>query len=295
MWQFISEQISEHSGHVFVCQKHQAVTGGDTHQCAVIRDDSRRYFVKYRTLSETDSTELDAEADGLTALAKADCIRTPGVICAGVLEEEQQRHEYLVLQYLTLSQHDDEDWQTCGSQLAQLHKTTHGSAYGWPRDNFIGRSVQVNTCSNSWATFFAECRIGAMLELLARQQHIWCNIDICVTQLYQFLHQHQPQPSLLHGDLWRGNLGFHHHQPVLFDPATYYGDRETDIAMTELFGRLPATFYQGYNANWPLGEDYLERREVYQLYHILNHAVLFGGHYLQVAQDGIVQLNQKLS
>ena len=294
MWQFISEQISEHSGHLFVCQNRQPVAGGDTHQCAVIRDDSQRYFVKYRTLTSVDNTELDAEADGLKALANAACIRTPKVICYGVLEEEHQLHEYLVMQYLKLSQSASEDWLTCGKQLAHLHRTTSGPEYGWPRNNYIGRSVQVNTATDSWATFFAESRIGAMLELLARQGHVWCNIDVCTTQIYHFLQGYQPQPSLLHGDLWSGNLGFHHHQPVLFDPAVYFGDRETDVAMTELFGRLPDAFYEGYNAIWALDEGYRSRRKLYQLYHILNHAVLFGGHYLQAAQDDIVQLNQQL-
>ena len=198
------------------------------------------------------------------------------------------------MQYLKLSQSASEDWLTCGKQLAHLHRTTSGPEYGWPRDNYIGRSVQVNTATDSWATFFAESRIGAMLELLARQGHVWCNIDVCTTQIYHFLQDYQPQPSLLHGDLWSGNLGFHHHQPVLFDPAVYFGDRETDVAMTELFGRLPDAFYEGYNAIWPLDEGYRSRRKLYQLYHILNHAVLFGGHYLQAAQDDIVQLNQQL-
>lgn len=294
MWQFISEQISEHSGHLFVCQNRQTVAGGDTHQCAVIRDDNHRYFVKYRELDAVDSAELDAEADGLNALATADCIRTPRVICYGVLTENQRHYEYLVLQYMKLSQDASEDWFACGSQLARLHQTATGAQYGWPRDNFIGRSPQVNTLADNWATFFAESRIGAMLEILARQGHIWCNIDVCTTQIYQFLQHYQPQPSLLHGDLWSGNLAFHHHQPVVFDPAVYFGDRETDIAMTELFGRLPDGFYQGYNNSWPLDKDYPRRRKLYQLYHILNHAVLFGGHYLQAAQDDIIQLNQQL-
>ncbi|GGF70229.1 fructosamine kinase family protein [Alteromonas lipolytica] len=294
MWQFISEQISEHSGHLFVCQNRQPVPGGDTHQCAVIRDDSRRYFVKYRQINSPLNTELDAEADGLKALAVSACIHTPKVICHGVVEENHKHYEYLVLQYLKLSQTVNEDWHTCGKKIAHLHKTTAGEFYGWPRDNFIGRSPQINTTTSCWATFFAESRIGVMLEQLAHEGHVWCNIDVCTTQIYQFLKPHQPQPSLLHGDLWSGNVGFSHQQPVVFDPAVYYGDRETDIAMTELFGRLPEAFYQGYNAIWPLHEDYPQRRKLYQLYHILNHAVLFGGHYLQAAQDDIIQLNQQL-
>lgn len=294
MWQFISEQISQSSGHLFVCQNYQPVAGGDTHQCAVVRDDSRRYFVKFRPLPSPTDTELDAEADSLSALAATGTINTPKVICFGVLEDQQQQFEYLVLQYLKLSQSNNEDWFTLGQQLANLHKHPAGSHYGWTRDNFIGRSIQVNTPCESWPSFFAESRIGVMLELLARQGHIWCNIDVCTTRIFQFLKTHQPQASLLHGDLWSGNVGFHHHMPVIFDPAIYRGDRETDIAMTELFGKLPRAFYDGYDATWPLNSHYPQRRKLYQLYHVLNHAVLFGGHYLQTAQENITQLNQQL-
>lgn len=294
MWQFISEQISENTGHLFVCHNRQTVAGGDTHQCAIVRDDSRRFFVKYRTLQNGDRTELDAEADGLEALSAADSIQTPRVICHGQLVEQNIRYEYLVLQYLRLTHGPSEDWFKCGEQLAFLHQQGDFKNFGWHRNNFIGKSRQVNTWQPDWASFFAENRIGAMLEALASQGHSWCNIDVCATRVHHFLASHKPKAALLHGDLWSGNVGFHLHRPVVYDPAVYIGDRETDIAMTELFGRLPEAFYDGYDSVWPLPEDYPKRRKLYQLYHILNHALMFGGHYLHVAQQEITQINQQL-
>lgn len=294
MWQFISETISEVTGNLFVCQHRQVLHGGDSHQSVMIRDESRRFFVKYRDMRHPNDLELDAEADGLSALEKTQCIKTPSVICHGVIEENGTLQEYLVLQYLKMQHGSSELWQRCGEQLAALHRQPTTNRFGWQRNNFIGQSRQINEFHSSWAQFYAEFRIGIMLELLATKGHKWCNIDVCVTRIHQHLQHHQPLPSLVHGDLWHGNIGFHHDVPVIFDPAVYIGDRETDIAMTELFGRLPEAFYEGYQATWSLDPDYTSRRKLYQLYHILNHAVLFGGQYLNTAQQDVHQICQQL-
>ena len=294
MWQFISETISEVTGHLFVCQHRQVLHGGDSHQSVMIRDDARRYFVKYRTMEHANDMALDAESDGLTALANTGCITVPAVICHGVIEENGALHEYLVLQYFKMHHASSALWQACGEQLATLHRAPTTNRFGWHRNNFIGQSRQMNEFVSSWAQFYAEFRVGVMLEQLAAKGHKWCNIDVCVTRIHQYLQHHQPLPSLVHGDLWHGNIGFSHQQPAIFDPAVYIGDRETDIAMTELFGRLPQAFYDGYQATWALDPDYASRRKLYQLYHILNHAVLFGGQYLTTAQQDVLQICQQL-
>ncbi|MFS1703796.1 fructosamine kinase family protein [Alteromonas sp. AMM-1] len=294
MWQFISETISEVTGNLFVCQHRQVLHGTDSHQSVMIRDDARRYFVKYRTMKHPNDLALDAEAEGLAALAATQCIKTPAVICQGVIEENGGLQEYLVLQFLKLQPASGALWWRCGEQLALMHRSPTTNRFGWHRHNFIGQTRQTNEFTSGWAQFFAEYRIGVMLESLARQGHKWCNIDVCVTRIHTFLQHHQPLPSLVHGDLWHGNIGFCHNQPVIYDPAVYIGDRETDIAMTELFGKLPEAFYEGYQSTWPLEPDYAKRRKLYQLYHVLNHAVLFGGQYLITAQQDVNQICQQL-
>ena len=140
----------------------------------------------------------------------------------------------------------------------------------------------------SWADFFAEKRIGSMLERLA-SIGTWKsgdgNIDDIVTRVRHLLSLHQPHPSLLHGDLWAGNAGFNKKGPVLFDPAVYVGDAETDLAMAELFGGFPQSFFEGYHHHTPIEKNYRLRKPIYQLYHILNHGLLFGAHYIAQAKQ----------
>jgi fructosamine-3-kinase len=151
---------------------------------------------------------------------------------------------------------------------------------------------QLNKVSDTWADFYAESRIGHMLHLLANQGIRFVDIDAAVEHIKALLKEHTPVSSMLHGDLWRGNVGFFKQQAVLFDPAFYFGDRETDIAMTELFGRFPTPFYTGYNNTWQLDAGYQKRKPLYQLYHILNHALMFGGHYMQSAKDTLMHLQR---
>jgi fructosamine-3-kinase len=163
--------------------------------------------------------------------------------------------------------------------------------YGWQEDNFVGLTLQSNLWQKKWSCFFAEQRIGFMLQLLSEKGYISDNIDDVVEVIKSLLSGHNPTASMLHGDLWQGNTGFHNNQPVLYDPALYFGDRETDLAMTELFNRFPESFYQGYEDVWPLETDYQYRKPIYQLYHVLNHALLFGGHYLDSAKFTLKNLD----
>ncbi|MEP7703457.1 fructosamine kinase family protein [Paraglaciecola sp. 25GB23A] len=278
MWHFISEEISKTLDKEFICDDIREITTGNSHKAFKITDGRRRFFVK--TNQDVYQANFQAESDGLEHLAKAQLFKVPKVICSGVVEESA----FLVLEYLTFSEGQSGNWYQFGQLLAQQHKTQTQNMYGWQEDNFIGLTPQPNQWQKKWCHFFAEQRIGFMLQLLAEKGHQLADINKVVVTIKNLLGGHSPVSSMLHGDLWSGNSGFCKNTPTLFDPALYFGDRETDIAMTELFARLPDAFYQGYQDYWPLDAGYEYRRPVYQLYHVLNHALMFGGHYLQSAQ-----------
>jgi fructosamine-3-kinase len=202
----------------------------------------------------------DAEADGLRALGAV--VRVPRILEHGA--------DFIVLEKLDLKRSGD--WAAMGRMLAKLHRS-HGERFGWHRDNFIGLSPQLNKWTDEWAEFFAEQRLKPQIER-AKQYAIE------LPDVRKLLADHEPKPSLLHGDLWAGNAGFIEEGPVLFDPAVYYGDREADLAMTELFGGFPEDFYSSYQKEFPLEEGYERRKHLYNLYHLLNHLNIFGGGYL---------------
>ena len=286
MWHFISEHISDETQQFFSCQKAERVSGGDTHESYIIKDTTHRYFVKTRRYDDTQ--QLSHEAEGLNAIANTQTIATPRVICHGITSNETPNMEYLVLAHIRFIEPVASDYSTLGQQLAAFHSVNAYTSYGWPHDNYIGASVQTNGRMASWADFFAEKRIGSMLERLA-SIGTWKsgdgNIDDIVTRVRHLLSLHQPHPSLLHGDLWAGNAGFNKKGPVLFDPAVYVGDAETDLAMAELFGGFPQSFFEGYHHHTPIEKNYRLRKPIYQLYHILNHGLLFGAHYIAQARQ----------
>lgn len=152
--------------------------------------------------------------------------------------------------------------------VAAMHRVT-GPRYGWATDNFIGLAPQKNGWREDWAEFWRECRLRPQFERAGLKGEYFEDL----------LKDHHPQPSLLHGDLWNGNVGFTAEGPVIFDPAVYYGDREADLAMTELFGGFPAEFYSEYNKAFPVSKEYETRKHLYNLYHLLNHLNLFGAGY----------------
>ncbi|WP_240485064.1 fructosamine kinase family protein [Aestuariibacter salexigens] len=285
MWHFISEQISEQIDAPFICDDIREVSGGDTHRAFKISDGKRRFFVK--TNGANSIEHFTAEAEGLAHLQQAEHFRVPRVICTGCVGE----HSFLVLEHVTMHSGNEQNWYQFGQHLAHLHRHHTQQMYGWQEDNFIGVTPQPNRWDKKWSHFFAEQRIGYMLQLLAERGHKLVDIDNTVNAVTRLLNGHAPESSMLHGDLWHGNTGFFKDSPVLFDPAFYYGDRETDIAMTELFSKFPSAFYAGYHDVWPLSDDYQYRKSVYQLYHILNHALLFGEHYLQSAQATLKNLD----
>lgn len=285
MWHFISEQISECIDQDFICDDIREVKAGDSHRAFKISDGRQRFFVK--TNEKIRLSNFQAEAEGLDHLNNTALFKIPKVICMGVVSD----HSFLVLEHVTMSQGNEQNWFQFGQTLAKLHQNHSQQMYGWQEDNFIGLTPQSNLWQKKWASFFAEQRIGIMLQLLSEKGHNLADIDAVVEAVKRLLAGHNPSSSMLHGDLWHGNVGFHKDQPVLFDPAFYYGDRETDLAMTELFGRFPDIFYQGYQDVWPFEVDYEYRKPIYQLYHVLNHALRFGGHYIDSAKITLKNLD----
>lgn len=222
-----------------------------------------------------------AEAEGLGAIAAANTIRVPQPIAHGTIGGQS----YLLLEYLELDSRGNA--RLLGEQLAALHRCTAAS-FGFSQDNFIGTTAQPNGWRQSWLEFWREQRLGFQLRLAADNGYggqLQRLGEKLLDTLPSFFNGYTPQPSLLHGDLWSGNHAFlADGTPTIFDPACYYGDREADLAMTELFGGYPADFHAAYRAAWPLDAGYAARRDLYNLYHILNHANLFGGGYSRQAE-----------
>ncbi len=292
MWHFISEHISEQAQVDFVVQSYHRVAGGDTHDCFIVRDDTHRYFVK--TSATLPLSAFEQEANGLIAIRATKTLECPNVICMGEVTQNEAPVTYLVLQHIKFQAGSEQNWSAFGAQLAAMHQSALPSnQFGWEQPNYLGATEQRNTPMDSWAQFFAEQRIGAMLEKLAHKNIRIINPDQFVERVLIFLSDHPPSPALVHGDLWSGNVGFNKQGPVIFDPAIYIGDAEADIAMTELFGRFKAPFYQAYYDALPPKPGYEARKQIYQLYHLLNHALLFGGDYVSSSQSIIQQFLQQ--
>ncbi len=229
---------------------------------------------------------LEAEAAGLAELAAANAVRVPRPLATG----SEGAHAFLALEWLDIGAggHD----AALGRALAALHRDT-APRFGWRRDNTIGTTPQHNGWCDDWCSFFGKRRLAPQLERVAAggDRGLAAAGRRVIDALPALLAGHAPAPSLLHGDLWGGNAAvLANGEPVIFDPAVYYGDREADLAMTELFGGFGRAFYAAYEAAWPLPPGYARRRSIYNLYHVLNHANLFGGGYRAQARAMIDSL-----
>ncbi|MDD5247354.1 MAG: fructosamine kinase family protein [Rhodocyclaceae bacterium] len=252
---------------------------------------NERHFVK--SGAAADYARFVAEVDGLAALRATQAVRVPAVIDCG----RDERSAWLVLERLDLRPLDRASGAALGRALAQLHHTC-GPHFGWPHDNFIGAAAQENAPADSWPLFFARRRLLPQLKR-ARQNGMERVLveqgERIAEQTAAFFVGGHPQASLLHGDLWSGNAAqLADGTPTIFDPAVYYGDREADIAMAELFGGFPESFYAAYREAWPLSENFETRKTLYNLYHVLNHFNLFGAGYLNQARRMIERLLEAL-
>ncbi|MDT3736760.1 MAG: fructosamine kinase family protein [Denitratisoma sp.] len=285
----LSAEISRALGRPFRTVSSRETGGGCIHRALVLEGDGERWFVKLNS-GET-LPMFEAERDGLAALAAAGAFRVPRPLCCGLVGGQA----YLVLEHLDLMPVAERAGAIAsGRALATLHRTA-GGRYGWHRDNFIGATSQTNTESGNWARFFADARLLPQLERAAAHGYaLRKKGESLASKLPAFFLDYRPTPSLLHGDLWHGNAAMCGSAPAVFDPAVYYGDRETDLAMTELFGGFPEAFYAAYCEAWPLAEGYESRKTLYNLYHVLNHLNLFGAGYLRQAERMIDRLLAEL-
>lgn len=285
-WSDIAGQIAAASEQPFAPRPPRQVGGGCINSAVVLGDGETRWFVKLNDVSRLDMFE--AERDGLDAMAATGSIRVPRPLCCGIAGGQA----FIAMEYLVLGAAGNRTAARAGEQLAAMHRST-AAAHGWHRDNTIGATPQPNAQDTDWARFWSERRLGFQLDLAARNGH-GGRLQQRGAKLLErvgALLDHAPAPSLLHGDLWGGNFSADAGgNPVIFDPACYYGDREADIAMTELFGGFASRFYAAYNAVWPLDPGYDTRKTLYNLYHILNHLNLFGGGYGSQAERMIDRL-----
>jgi fructosamine-3-kinase len=286
--QRISAQISDRTGCNFRAKNVTSVAGGCINTTLIIGDGDATYFVKLNAAQCLPM--FAAESDGLRELAAANTLRVPSTMCHG----NDDDHSWLVLEHLTtLGSQSKPDWTQLGRGLAMLHRHSH-EQYGWHHNNTIGSTEQVNTPSVNWIDFLREHRIGFQLELAARNGYCG-RLQVRGEQLLDgigtLFSGYIPEASLLHGDLWSGNIGFlENGEAVIFDPAVYFGDRETDIAMSELFGGFGGRFYRAYQSEWPLDSGFHTRKHLYNLYHLLNHLNLFGRGYLARCEETIDRL-----
>ena len=283
LWQHIERCITDKLGEPVTLSRPESVGGGCINQAYRVESNPHAFFIKVNDVSGLDMFE--AEAEGLQELGRITKLCTPTPVCFGASDS----HAYLVMDDLQLG--GSGDASKLGEGLAAMHRIT-AAKFGWSRDNTIGATLQINQQESDWLVFWRDHRLGFQLQL-AQQNGAGSKVQKTGEQLLDaladLLDGHEPVASLLHGDLWSGNYAFTNSgEAAIFDPAVYYGDRETDLAMTELFGGFGQDFYAAYQDTWPLDTGYPLRKNLYNLYHILNHFNLFGGGYLSQAQ-GMMQ------
>ncbi|MDD5580322.1 MAG: fructosamine kinase family protein [Methylobacter sp.] len=291
-WQLISEQIEIATGMAFRVSSVRAIHGGDINSAFRLQGEGETYFVK---LNRTDLvTMFEAEFAGLQEMANTQTVRVPAPVVCGKTAE----HAFLALENLEFGSSSKASDRLLGRQLAQMHQQIQ-PYFGWQRDNTIGSTKQPNSKSDDWLNFWREQRLEYQLKLAADNGYrgkLQANGELLLSDMEVLFYNYRPKPSLLHGDLWGGNAAVDKNgSPVVFDPACYYGDREADLAMTELFGGFSQDFYAAYQEVWSLDQGYAVRKIFYNLYHILNHLNLFGGGYLRQAENTIAMIRSEIS
>ena len=288
-WQEVEQSLSATLGSRVRLEVPGAVAGGSINQAFRIDSNEGPFFAKVNTADGLDM--FAAEAEGLEELQQSELLRVPTPLAWGVAGQRA----FLVLEYLELGGSGSS--AALGDGLAAMHRVT-SDRFGWYRDNTIGSTEQRNRHEADWLTFWGENRLRFQLDLAVARGAGGRSMDQgyrLIECLADFMGGHEPEPSLLHGDLWSGNYAFTHAgEPAIFDPAVYYGDREADLAMTELFGGFSREFYAAYRQAWPLDAGYSTRKKLYNLYHVLNHFNLFGGGYLSQAQGMIDSLSSEI-
>ena len=287
LWAAVGAAVAAALGRPFRIESATPIGGGCINDGFRVSGSGQSFFVKRNRANQR--AMFEAEAEGLRTIRATGTVRVPQPLCTG----EHSGQCWLVLEHLDLARGSDTSMALLGERLAALHRTT-AERFGWDRDNTIGSTPQHNDWSADWSAFWRSRRLGLQLALAARNGYrgkLQRDGESLLNRLEALLLGHAPRASLLHGDLWGGNVAATADgEPVVFDPACYFGDREADLAMTELFGGFPPAFYAAYREAWPLDAGYPVRRKLYNLYHVLNHLNLFGEGYLGQAEGLIGQL-----
>lgn len=286
----IERVIRTATGNRFTARDCEARSGGCTHAAASVGDGHTRFFVKFGPTEQLGMFE--AEADGLAAIAASGSFRTPAVVGVGTSDT----HAFLILEHIALRPiRENTDARAFADALAQLHRSAH-EHFGWRRDNYLGASPQRNAQTDNWSRFLIEQRFRPQFEHARSLGHggeLQRLGGILLERIPALFLEYRPLPSLLHGDLWHGNAGIDDQgRATVFDPAVHAGDRESDLAMAELFGGFPSAFHARYRSAWPPHTGYETRKPLYMLYHVLNHLNLFGRGYLREAERLLVRLTQ---
>ncbi len=278
-WLLISEHINQvidqAVGKVFSVERQQNVGGGSINTAFLLSSkDGRQYFVKTNQTGK--QAMFAAEAQGLQEIALSNTVKVPKSICFG----DDRVQSYHVLEYLDLTGQVNQ--QILGEQLAAMHRVT-AEKFGWKINNTIGVTAQPNNETGNWLDFWREQRLGFQLKLAAKKGYggeLQVLGEKLLLEMPKFFSGCEIKPAMLHGDLWGGNVaGLKNGTPVIYDPALYYGDRETDLAMTYIFGGFDADFYASYQNAFPLDDGFAVRKTFYNIYHIINHLNMFGGGY----------------
>jgi protein-ribulosamine 3-kinase len=282
---FILDSIAESAGKLLRLKNISPISGGCINQCFKIEGiDSSCVFLKKNRNSFLPF--FKAEAHALREIKTTGTVQVPQVISYG----ESESSSFLVLEFLTEGTASRNGQYQLGEQLAQMHLKPK-DYFGWEQDNCIGATPQPNPSSTDWISFYRDHRLLHQFNLAEKKGRTFDGKVNLLNNLKGFFVGYSPHPSLLHGDLWGGNTGYTQMgTPFIFDPATYYGDRETDLAFTYMFGGFDSSFYQGYEQVYPLHKGFQTRKILYNLYHELNHFNLFGGGYANSAQSSINQL-----
>ncbi|MEO5683988.1 MAG: fructosamine kinase family protein [Chitinophagaceae bacterium] len=261
---------------------HERVHGGDINTCYRLQGRDSRYFLKLNNNTAGLQGMFAMEADGLHALRHNSSLLVPAVIKHGVIQDQQ----WLLLEWMEKGTPQKSKLQQFARGLASLHQQPQ-SYFGWHSNNYIGSLQQLNTKHGSWADFYTACRIMPLFKTL-HEAGAFTKSDIAAAESFckNIADLFPPEPpALLHGDLWSGNYMITTSgHAAIFDPAVYFGHREMDLGMTALFGGFDNAFYEAYHAVYPLQTGWQQRLPFSQLYPLLVHAVLFGGHYVQDAR-----------
>jgi fructosamine-3-kinase len=267
----------------------EPIGGGCIHHAEKIHTSAGVFFVKWNPAPPP--AMFSTEALGLAQIRATNTIKTPQVYLVGEPDDASPLG-FLLMQWIE-SGPGFPDPARFGETLAAMHQAEQTDVYGWTSDNYIGSTPQINHPAADWPLFFSQQRLKPQIDLARRNGFLnpprLHKLESLLDRIPDLLSGVPRRPSLLHGDLWAGNvLNSIQSGPCLIDPAVYWGDREAEIAFTELFGGFPTRFYQAYNSVWPLEAGYKSRRDLYNLYHALNHLNIFGESYISLV-DGLIQ------